>query len=209
MQDQPERIDIRTLIGRNASRLLRGHVFDGAHHRARRGHSRDRGAFSRAGDAKIHDQRMVLGVHHDVGRLQVAMYDPGLVRRGESRCHLPGDHEHAIDRQPSLALQDRGEVRSLDVRHRDVQDVVDVTEIVDADNVGVRDLAREQQLAFEALFEGSGRLLVQRGVGPHDLDGHGDLEHLVPGLVHRAHAAGAEQADDVVARAEILADGER
>ena len=32
------------------------------------------------------------------------------------------------------------------------------------------------------------------------------LEHLVPGLVDRAHAAGAEQFDDLVAEAQLLPD---
>ena len=40
-----------------------------------------------------------------------------------------------------------------DVRHRDVLDAVDLAEVVDADDVLVRDLAREQQFALEAPLE--------------------------------------------------------
>ena len=46
-------------------------------------------------------------------------------------------------------------------------------------------------------------------VRPDHLDGHRDLELLVPGLIHRAHPADAEQSDDVVAGPEVLADDQR
>ena len=80
---------------------------------------------------------------------------------------------------------------------------------MNADDVGVRDLAREQQLALEAAEDGSRRLVVQRSVKADHLDGHRDFEDVIPGLVDRAHAADAEQADDVVARAEVLTDVQR
>ena len=60
------------------------------------------------------------------------------------------DAQHLRNRQLALALQNRGEVRAVDVRHRDVLDAVDLAEIVNADDVLVRDLARQQQLALEA-----------------------------------------------------------
>ena len=68
--------------------------------------------------------------------------------------------ERAIDRQPAVALQDRREVRSLHVRHRDVRDAVDLAEVVNADDVLVRDLAGEQELALEAALELAGRFRV-------------------------------------------------
>ena len=41
-------------------------------------------------DAEVHDQRMVFGVDHDVGRLEVAMHDAGLVRRHRARMPPAG-----------------------------------------------------------------------------------------------------------------------
>ena len=55
-------------------------------------------------------------------------------------------------------LEDGREVRALDVRHRDVLDAVDLAEVVNADDVLVRDLAREQQLALEAPLDFSRRV---------------------------------------------------
>ena len=49
------------------------------------------------------------------------------------------------------------EIGAVDVRHRDVLDAVDLAEVVNADDVLVRDLAREQQLALEAPLDLGGR----------------------------------------------------
>ena len=46
-------------------------------------------------------------------------------------------------------------------------------------------------------------------VDADDLDRDRDFEHLVPGLVDRAHPADAEHPDDVVAGAEVLPDAQR
>ena len=56
----------------------------------------------------------------------------------------------------------------------------------------------------------SGRRRRIRGrLGPDHLERDGDAELLIPGLVDGAHAAHAEQLDDVIARAERLAHRER
>ena len=55
----------------------------------------------------------------------------------------------------------------------------------------------------------SARLLADPArLRPDDLERDRHAELRVPRLVHRAHAADAEQPDDVVARAEVLAVGE-
>ena len=112
------------------------------------------------------------------------------------------------DRQLAVAPQHRRQVVALDVRHRDVLDAVDLAEVVNADDVLVRDLAGEQQLVLEALFRRR-----QRDAAPpvraNHLQRDRDAQLRVPGLVDRAHAADAEDPDDVIARAERLPDPER
>ena len=49
-------------------------------------------------------------------------------------------------------------------------------------------------------------LRVRRRLGPDHLERDRDFELLIPRLIDGAHAADAEQADDVVARAEVLTD---
>ncbi len=152
---------------------------------------------------------MAVGVHHDVGRLQIAVDDAGFVRGGKARRHLLGEDECAIDGQPAIGPQDRGEVRSLHVRHRDVSDAADLSEIVNADDVFVSDLSGEHELALEAPLEIAGRFGVLERLRTDHLDGDGPLERLVPGLVDRAHATAAQEPNDVIAGAEVLADDER
>jgi len=135
--------------------------------------------------------------------------DADLVRGQQARGHLLRDGERTRNRQLALVPQDVREVGPFDVGHRDVLDAVQLAEIVDADDVLVRDLARKQQLALEASLDGA----RGRGIGGHlrldDLDGDRDAQLGVPGLIDGAHAADAEQLDDVVARSEGLAWRER
>ena len=97
------------------------------------------------------------------------------------------------------------EVGALDVRHRDVLDAVDLAEVVNADDVLVRDLAREQQLALEAALDFRRGRRIRHHLRTDDLDRDGDAEFGVPRLVDRTHAADAEQSDDVIAGPERLA----
>ena len=65
---------------------------------------------------------------------------------------VAGDPQHAgTGSLPSR--EDGREIVALDVRHRDVLDAVDLAEIVNADDVLVRDLPGEQQLALEAALD--------------------------------------------------------
>ena len=129
------------------------------------------------------------------------MHDPGLVRR----LQTDGD----LHRHPAFALEDRRESGAFDERHRDVLDAVDLSEIVNADDVLVRDLARQQQLLLEAPFEVSRRVGIARGFRPDHLQRDGDAEAFVPRLIHGAHSADSEQLDDVIAVSERLPDSKR
>ena len=72
---------------------------------------------------------------------------------------------------------------------------------MNAENILVRDFARQQELLLEAL-QG---LRVAHHALPDYLDGDHAVERFVVGLVDAAHTAFAEQGFDAVARAEILA----
>ena len=109
-------------------------------------------------------------------------------------------------RQLALALEDGGQVLALEERHRDVLEAVDLADVVDADDVLVRDLAGEQQLLLEPLLEHAGGQRIGGHFGTDGLQRHRDAELGVPGLVDGAHAARAQQLDDVIALAEVLAD---
>ena len=108
-----------------------------------------------------------------------------------------------------LLAQDLRQRLALDERHRQVLDAFDLAEVVNADDVLVRDLARQHELALEAGFELLRHRLVGLRAGPNHLDRHRDAELVIERLIDGAHAADAEQLEDRVARADLLARLER
>jgi hypothetical protein len=80
---------------------------------------------------------------------------------------------------------------------------------VDTDDVLVGDLAGQQQLALEAAADLRAGALVAGDLGPDHLERHRDVQLAVPRLVHRTHAADAEQHVDAVAGPERFPDLER
>ncbi len=157
-----------------------------------------------ARDAEVHDRRHIVNADHDVGGLQVAMHDAGFVRRDQAGDDATRDVQRAPDRQRLCSFEDGREIRALDERHRDVLDAVDVAEIVNSNDVRVRDLARQQQFALETTFDLGRRSGSDGNLGADHLDSDGDAKFRVPGLVDRAHAAHAQLADDVVAAAKLV-----
>jgi hypothetical protein len=153
---------------------------------------------------EVHDDRVVVLRQHDVGGLEVAMNHAGLVRGLQPGGDLPRDRHHRGDRQGAGLLQGAGEVFAFDVRHRDVLDTVDFAQVVNAHDVLVRDLTREQQFLFEATLDlGSHRHVPGDFRSNHfERDRHAQLG--IPGLIDRAHAAYPEKANDQVSRAELL-----
>src|SRR4029453_2208580 len=97
----------------------------------------------------------------------------------------------------------------LYVRHRDVLDAVDFTEVGNADGVPVSALAREQQFLFEAPLDVLRCDGISRDFGTNHLQRDGDFELGIPSLVHGAHTAYTELFQDVIAGPELLANLQR
>jgi hypothetical protein len=132
------------------------------------------------------------------------VHDTRLVRGGEPGRNLPRKRERASQRQSTLP-EDGREIRALHAGHRQVERAVDFAEVVNADDVRRGDLARQLQLTFEAILELADVRHLHARVDANELQCDRGGERLVPRLVDRRHAAGAEQADDGVAVGECLA----
>src|SRR5688572_10717451 len=74
---------------------------------------------------------------------------------------------------------------------------------MNADDMLVRDTPRQHQLPLELPL-----CALVLAIGPDDFEGHGEAQLVIPSLVDRAHAPDAKQADDAIARAELVPDFE-
>ncbi len=203
-QNQAERIDVGALIDLLAGRLLRRHVGQRPDDRAGRGGERARRR--RARDPEVGDDRLLGVVDEDVGGLQIAVHDAHLVRGAQAGHHLARKRQGSSDGQLPFGREQTRQIGAVHERHRDVLDAVDLAEVVNADDVGVRDLAREHQLALEAALELLRRQRVR--VRLDHLQRQRQRQLRIPDVVDRAHPADAEQADDLIALTEGLSGNE-
>ena len=203
-ENQAKRVDVGALIDGLARRLFGRHVRQRPDDRAGRGRKRPR--VGRARDAEVGEDRLLRVVDEDVGGLEIAVHDASLVRGAKPGHDLPGQRQRAGDRQLAFRGEQTREVGAVDERHRDVLDAVDLAHVVDADDVGVRDLPREHQLALEPPFQ---LLRGQRiRVRLDHLERKRQSQLGIPDVVDGAHPAHAQQADDLIALAKGLAGNE-
>ena len=205
-QHHAERVHVGALVGRFALRLLRRHVRQRADDAAR---NRGAGAVGRPRDAEIHDQRLIVIVDHDVRGFEIAVHDAGLVCGDQPVDDVPRVGQRAGHREVTRLTEHRRQIRAVHVRHRDVLDAVHVAEIVNAHDVLVRHLSREEELALETPLERGRRLGIACDVGTDHFQRDGNAELGIPRVVHRAHSADAEQTDDGIARPDHLPGGEQ
>ena len=131
------------------------------------------------------------------------------VRGDKSGERLLRDRERARQRNAAVFPEHGREIPAFDVRHRDVLDAVDLSEVVNPDDVLVRDLPGEEQLALESPLQILGGRLIVCNLRPNHLQRDGDAKLGVPRLVDGAHAAEAEKSRDAVPAPELRADGKR
>ena len=152
--------------------------------------------------AEVQDLHCPVRTHLDVRRFQIAVDDPLLVRRFEGLGDLPRDRQRFVQRNGTFsdAVSQRRPFHQL---HDQRDGAVRLFEPV---NVGdVRMVQGREDFRFTSK---SGEPLGISGErGRQHLDGNLALEVRVSGAIHLAHAAGAEQGDDLVG-AEASAGGE-
>ena len=136
------------------------------------------------------------------------MHDARFMGRDEPGHYVANDPKRGRHAKLPIALQDRGEIRALEERHRDVLDAVDFTEIVNADNVLVGHLASQDEFLLEPALHFPGRLRVACRFGTDDFERDALPQFRIPDLVHGTHAANSENFDDVVTGAKRLANCE-
>ena len=121
------------------------------------------------------------------------MHDAALVCVRQTVGNLDGVTRGAIDRQRALG-QHGAERDTLDELHGDVDAIAGDAGVVDRADVGVIQRRCRPRFAHQPLT----RCLVGGAPGRQHLDGEVASQPRVAGTIDLAHAAGAEQADDLV-----------
>jgi hypothetical protein len=193
VEQAAERVEVAAAVDLPALDLLGRDVVDRPDHVAR---LRDLGAVALQAlrESEI-CQKCAAALDQDVRRLDVAVDQPERVGGVERRGDLAARVDRPVGPQAALLAQHGGEVRALDVLHREVEQPVDLAGVVDRDDVRVLERRGDPRLALEALAEAL-RLGVFRG---DDLDRGAAPEVQVLGPVDDAHAAAPEAGLDPVA----------
>ena len=192
----PQAVNVGPGVGGVAVRgLLRGDVIGGSERAPQTGHAEVVGLLAEeTGQAHVENFDHARPVEHQVGRLDVAVDQPGLVGVLQSQGGLAdvvGGAEGV--HRPSL-LDDPVQGAAVDVLHDQEMHPAVPVHVIAADDVGVAELGDGPGLAVEA-FQGRG-LPDPRG-GEH-LDGHAVAHDPVLAQVDLAHAPGAQRPEDDV-----------
>ena len=152
---------IAARVGRLAAGLLGRHVARRADQRARVGEQRivrlsEQGQWiigeldaMYPGDAKVHDSGPAPGVDHHVAGLEVAMNQTTLVRSGETSAGGDIDIEDLGETAWFFGLP-LAQRRAIDVLHGDECLIIEFTDLVDLDAVGVTQARHRPGFADEA-----------------------------------------------------------
>ena len=144
-------------------------------------------------ETEVQDLHAAIGGDEDILRFQIAMDDPLLVCGGQTICDISADLQHLPDRQGAV-FQPRAKRLALEQLHDGVRSAFVLPEVVDGEDVGMRQRGDGAGLAFEARARG----LVRGEARRQDLDSHGASELGIGGAIDFTHAARTEQPDDLV-----------
>ena len=195
-QDHPQPVEVAAHAGAAALDLLRRHV-------GRRSAARVSllEIVGEVREAEVHDAHLPLTVDHHVGRLQITVQHAGRMRGREPRAQTPRDVDGLVGREPADPAQQRAEVFTVHVLHRDERHTVRLAHVVHAAHVGMRDAAREPHLGAEAIERGG----VVRRAG-EELERGLLIERQVLCAIDLAHAAAAQEPEHPVAAGDDRAD---
>ena len=189
VEHAPERPHVRPFVDLFPADLLGAHVGRRPDHRAlaRRQRRVIRLARGGLGNAEVEHLDMAVARDLDIGRLEVAMHDPLVVRRRERAGDLGRDSSRIRQRQPAPS-QSRGERLAVDQLEYQGADAVVLLEAVDRADVRMIERGEDARFATEAR-QSFGVLRQKRR---QDLDGNVALQPGVARAIHLAHAAGPD-----------------
>ncbi len=192
IEDATEAEEICAVIDRLAARLLGGHVLRRAGDGTALGQA---GVIDGAGQAEVGDLDTLDAVfEQDVGRLDVAVDQPLGVGRGQPGGRLETDAQDLLDLQRAALVETLLERDAGNVFHHQVGPLARPLDGVNVNDMFIAHGRGRLRLADEAL---AGRAAGGQRGSQH-LDCHHALKCLIERLEHHAHAAAADDFEDLV-----------
>ena len=148
-----ERVQVASRVGLSTLGLLGREVGGGSHHRTGLSQVRLGRTVHETRDAEVGDFHHPVRTDENVGRLDVAMGDAGLVRETKSRGNLTCDFARLTGIQPPTTLQHVSQCAALDELHGDEVGALELAPVIDVDNVGVTQACCGLRLPAESLHE--------------------------------------------------------
>ena len=154
------------------------------------------------GDAEISDLDHVVVRDHDVLRFDVPVDDAMGVRVLQCLADLRGVVQRLDGAEYTMLRHALLERLAFDKLHNDILRLPAVADIVDRDDIRLREHGDRVCLRLKAIFQ----LSVRRHLIAQDLDGDIAVQLVAHGLVNDRHAAAADDLQDLVAVVEHLTD---
>ena len=194
IRDDSQRELIRLAVHRISFHLFRRHIIWRAHHGAAVCHL----LRCDAGHTEIGDLGDGIVVHDDIGGLDVAVHDAFAMRVIERPRGLAQQAEQRLALRRMACAEQFFQRWSVDVLHEDVRHALFFRDVVNRDDVGMREDAGRLRLAEQPVAHAAALGLV-REVGQADgLDGDYTADGGVLGLIDNAHGASAEFLADLI-----------
>src|SRR5437868_11260587 len=150
---------------------------------------------SKLRESEVENLQPTIGCDSQVARLQIAMHNPMLVRRGEARGKLDTKLHDFLLGQPR-ATQFRVQRRPRNVLRDQKIKIAFAAEFVDGGNTRKVD-ARQRKRFFA---EAAPRTRVGKHARRQHLYGHVALQLLVAGTIHDSHAPSPNLLEDAITR---------
>ena len=179
------------MIDALAADLLRRHVVERTHHHVAAGQL----GGDEAGETEIENLDHAVIGDEDVGGLDVAVDDAVDVRVVEPFADIDRDVQLAAHAQLLRAGHALLQILPLEELHREVGLTLVLAEVVDGDDVAVRQLTGGPGLAEESFTEVSALVNRRRD----HLDRHRPLQQRVVGAVHDTHPALSQSLEELIA----------
>ncbi len=203
VEDRAEGEEVAAGVGRPSAHLLRRHVADRSEDDSRLGPGRRgrqirllaRALFGvrQLREAEVEDLQPPVLRDEEVLRLQVAVDDPLLVRRGKPVRHLERVVDRLARREPS-AGEGRAQRLTFQKLADDVRRPFMRADVVDRRDVGMIEQPRRLRL----LLEPPQPVRVVGEGGRQNLNRHLAREPRVPCAIHLTHPSGAEGREDLI-----------